>query len=186
MPGDWEPLTEDGGVAVRYSKKNVEARDGSAPNKRARVAYTGALDGPHGAVFDSSGGYAIWFPLGEGKLIEGWERALADARPGDEFELRVSPQYGYGDTGSGAEVRPGSTLLFTVRVEETEARPAVSAKAALKEQRAAATKASEEAAAKRAAAQAETDARKAAAAARAAEMASKRAGGGAKGGKPKK
>jgi FKBP-type peptidyl-prolyl cis-trans isomerase 2 len=180
MP-EWESLTEDGGIAVRFSKQLDDEDRSTVPNKRAKVAYTGALS--NGAVFDSSGGYAVWFPLGEGKLIEGWERCLRHSQPGDEFELLVSPQYGYGDAGSGAEVPPGSTLLFTVKVEDTE-RPAISAKAALKEQRAAATKQSEEAAAKRAAAQAETDARKSAAAARAAEMAAKRAGG--KGGKPNK
>ena len=39
------------------------------------------------------------FVLGEGGVIEGWERGLVGTCPGEKIELTIPPELGYGEEG---------------------------------------------------------------------------------------
>lgn len=80
------------------------------------VHYTGLLT--DGTVFDSSRnrGAPITFRLGEGRVIKGWDEALARLRVGDRATLIIPPQLGYGDRGAGGVIPPGATLIFVVEL----------------------------------------------------------------------
>jgi len=72
-----------------------------------KVHYEGRL--PSGEVFDSSyqqGAPAV-FTVGD--LVPGWNEALQLMRPGDELQLWVPPELGYGEEGIGPI--PGNTVL---------------------------------------------------------------------------
>ncbi|MFG1946490.1 FKBP-type peptidyl-prolyl cis-trans isomerase [Nonomuraea sp. NPDC048826] len=53
--------------------------------------------------------------IGDGSVIAGWNRALADVSAGSRVAMVVPPGDAYGDTGTDA-VPPGETLVFVVDV----------------------------------------------------------------------
>ena len=91
---------------------------GRAPRAGEEVAvhYTGLLT--DGTVFDSSRtrGQPITFRLGEGRVIKGWDEAVARLRVGDRATLIVPPQLGYGARGAGGVIPPDATLIFVVEL----------------------------------------------------------------------
>jgi FKBP-type peptidyl-prolyl cis-trans isomerase FklB len=78
------------------------------------VHYRGTLI--DGKEFDSSyeRGQPATFPLAG--VIPGWTEALQLMRPGAKFQLAIPPHLAYGDRGAGADIGPGSTLLFDVEL----------------------------------------------------------------------
>ena len=89
----------------------------------AAMHYTGWLfdesaeDGK-GRKFDSSRdrGQTFEFPLGEGRVIKGWDLGVAGMQIGEMRTLKIAPELGYGDRGAGGVIPPGATLLFEVEL----------------------------------------------------------------------
>ena len=82
-----------------------------------QVHYTGLLT--NGTKFDSSldRGEPIAFPLGQGRVIKGWDEGIALLRVGDQATLIIPPQLGYGARGAGGgAIPPDATLVFIVEV----------------------------------------------------------------------
>jgi FKBP-type peptidyl-prolyl cis-trans isomerase FkpA len=87
------------------------------------VHYTGWLYDPEaeanrGDKFDSSvdRGQRFGFPLGEGRVIKGWDQGVAGMLIGEKRELTIAPEMGYGDRGAGNVIPPGATLIFEVEL----------------------------------------------------------------------
>jgi len=87
------------------------------------VHYTGWLYDPEaedhrGDKFDSSvdRGQRFGFPLGEGRVIQGWDKGVAGMLIGEKRELTIAPEMGYGDRGAGNVIPPGATLVFEVEL----------------------------------------------------------------------
>jgi FKBP-type peptidyl-prolyl cis-trans isomerase 2 len=61
-----------------------------------QVEYTGRLE--DGTVFDSSDRHdePLEFTVGDGKLIEGFENAVVGMELGEEKEVTIQPEEGYG------------------------------------------------------------------------------------------
>jgi FKBP-type peptidyl-prolyl cis-trans isomerase len=97
----------------------VEEGDGRLPESGdiVRVHYTGRLT--DGEVFDSSveRGAPFTFPLGQGRVIRGWDEGIALLNEGASARLIIPPDLGYGEGGSGA-IPPNSTLVFDVELLE--------------------------------------------------------------------
>jgi FKBP-type peptidyl-prolyl cis-trans isomerase len=91
----------------------------------ASVHYTGWLfdeaapDG-RGEKFDSSvdRGQEFQFPLGAGRVIQGWDKGVEGMLIGETRELRIAPELGYGDRGAGAVIPPGATLVFEIELRD--------------------------------------------------------------------
>lgn len=93
------------------------------PGSVAVVHYTGwlfdadAADNK-GRKFDSSvdRGNPFRFPLGAGRVIQGWDQGVAGMRVGGQRRLIVPPHLAYGDRGAGHVIPPGATLVFDVEL----------------------------------------------------------------------
>jgi peptidylprolyl isomerase len=84
------------------------------------VHYIGWLYDPEaatrGEIFDSSRdrGDPLTFPVGHGRVIEGWEQGLIGMHVGGKRQLLIAPELAYGEQGAPPAIPPSSTLLFEV------------------------------------------------------------------------
>lgn len=77
------------------------------------VTYKGWLI--NNKVFDQTqpGGTAT-FPAG--RLIPGWVEALSLMKEGDEWQLVIPSELGYGARGAGGDIPPNQTLVFDMKL----------------------------------------------------------------------
>ena len=84
------------------------------PGDKVTVHYVG-VSYSTGRQFDSS-----WdrnrpfdFPLGAGRVIQGWDFGVTGMREGGRRTLVIPPTLGYGSRGAGP-IAPNETLVFVV------------------------------------------------------------------------
>ncbi len=80
------------------------------------VNYTGML--LDGKVFDSSAkaGKPIEFPLGQGRVIPGWDEAVALLNKGSKATFLIPSTLAYGQQGAGADIPANAPLRFDVEL----------------------------------------------------------------------
>ncbi len=96
-----------------------EARAGHS----VQVHYTGWLydesaADKKGAKFDSSRdrNQPFTFPLGAGRVIQGWDQGVAGMKVGGQRTLLIPARLGYGAKGAGRSIPPNASLLFEVEL----------------------------------------------------------------------
>jgi FKBP-type peptidyl-prolyl cis-trans isomerase len=96
----------------------VKSGEGAKPAAGTTIQahYTGKL--VNGQVFDSSvqRGQPFSFPVGAGRVIKGWDEALADMKKGEKRVLILPPDLAYGSRGAGGVIPPNATLIFEVEL----------------------------------------------------------------------
>ncbi|MBD3297926.1 MAG: FKBP-type peptidyl-prolyl cis-trans isomerase [candidate division Zixibacteria bacterium] len=97
----------------------VEVGEGASPESGDIIAahYTGWLT--DGTKFDSSRdrGQPLEFPVGQGRVIKGWDEGLLSMNVGGRRVLIIPPELGYGERGTpGGPIPPGATLVFDVEL----------------------------------------------------------------------
>jgi FKBP-type peptidyl-prolyl cis-trans isomerase len=109
------------GLIARMSELKIERLSpGAGPNPKAgqvvKVHYTGKLT--NGTKFDSSvdRNEPFEFVLGQGQVIEGWDRGLAQMQKGEKARLTIPPEMGYGPQGYPGVIPPNATLVFDVEL----------------------------------------------------------------------
>ena len=83
--------------------------------KTVKAHYTGKL--LDGTKFDSSydRGQPIDFPVGEGRVIKGWDEAFLSMKRGEKRVLIIPSDLGYGPSGRGP-IPPNATMVFDVEL----------------------------------------------------------------------
>ncbi|MEO7175849.1 MAG: FKBP-type peptidyl-prolyl cis-trans isomerase [Saprospiraceae bacterium] len=93
-------------------------KPGSGPKPKSTdevtVHYKGTLI--NGFEFDSSikRGQPATFPVNG--VIKGWTEALQLMGEGSKWKLFIPADLAYGNSGAGADIKPGSTLIFEVEL----------------------------------------------------------------------
>ena len=95
---------------------------GATPQKgqTCSMHYTGWLweNNAKGAKFDSSvdRGKPFEFPVGQRRVIAGWDEGVASMKVGGKRTLVIPPELGYGARGAGGVIPPNATLIFDVEL----------------------------------------------------------------------
>lgn len=120
-----QPIEEKGGVVMDTNELKIEdltvgTGDEAVPGKKVTVHYTGTLT--NGQKFDSSvdRGQPFTFNLGQGSVIQGWDKGVAGMKVGGKRKLTIPPHLGYGERGAGETIPPNSTLIFEVELLKVE------------------------------------------------------------------
>ena len=110
--------TTSSGLKITDSKVGTGATP--KPGQTAVVHYTGWLyqDGAKGKKFDSSvdRGQPFEFPLGQRRVIGGWDEGVATMKVGGKRTLIIPPELGYGARGAGGVIPPNATLIFDIEL----------------------------------------------------------------------
>lgn len=119
--------TEVGGVQTENMNTELKIEDiktgtgkEAATGNTISVHYTGTLES--GNKFDSSldRGQPFTFTLGEGRVIEGWDKGLVGMKEGGKRKLTIPFSMGYGETGYPPDIPPNATLIFEVDLLKVE------------------------------------------------------------------
>lgn len=112
------PVTTSSGL--RYTDDVVGTGAQAKAGQNVQVHYTGWLDqgGQKGKKFDSSRdrGDPFSFPLGQGRVIKGWDEGVAGMKVGGKRTLVIPATLGYGASGAGGVIPPNATLIFDVEL----------------------------------------------------------------------
>jgi peptidylprolyl isomerase len=106
--------------------EDTKVGTGASPQKGQTCVmhYTGWLweNGAKGKKFDSSldRGTPFSFPLGQGRVIKGWDEGVATMKVGGKRTLLIPPDLGYGARGAGGVIPANATLLFEVELLEVK------------------------------------------------------------------
>ncbi|HAT31970.1 MAG TPA: peptidylprolyl isomerase [Janthinobacterium sp.] len=110
--------TESG---LQYEEITVGDGAEAQAGQNVVVHYTGWLrndDGSKGSKFDSSKDRndPFEFPLGAGRVIQGWDEGVQGMKIGGTRQLIIPSQLGYGARGAGGAIPPNATLIFDVEL----------------------------------------------------------------------
>lgn len=112
---------DSSGEIVRLVVDDVRIGGGreAEPGDTLTVHYVGTM--PDGVKFDSSydRGEPFTFTVGEGRVIEGWEKGLIGMREGGSRILVVPSTMAYGNRQVGL-IAPNSTLVFAIELLKVE------------------------------------------------------------------
>ncbi len=109
-----EPIKTASGL--EYVDEVIGDGDSPTSGQKVTVHYTGTF--PDGRKFDSSvdRGQPFVFPIGQGRVIKGWDEGVMTMKVGGKRKLTIPPHLAYGAAGAGAAVPPNATLLFDVEL----------------------------------------------------------------------
>lgn len=114
-PIDIKMVTTPSGLKIQ----EIRVGTGPSPKKGDTVVvkYTGWK--PSGMPFDSCdipGMKPFEFPLGEGKVIKGWDEGIRTMKVGGKRRLTIPPELAYGEVGYVPMIEPNLTLIFDVEL----------------------------------------------------------------------
>jgi peptidylprolyl isomerase len=111
-------MTTASGLQIADSKVGTGATP--KPGQTCVMHYTGWLyeNGAKGKKFDSSvdRGEPFEFPIGQKRVISGWDEGVASMKVGGKRTLIIPPALGYGARGAGGVIPPNATLIFEVEL----------------------------------------------------------------------
>jgi len=110
-----DTITTQSGLKIILVKANMQGVQ-AQKSQNIEVHYTGYFK--DGNIFDSSmeRDQPIVFPIGEGRVIPGWDEGLSYLKTGEKARLIIPFQLAYGEQGRPPIIPPSSDLIFDVEL----------------------------------------------------------------------
>lgn len=110
-----EVKTTESGLQYVMVEENPEGTQPTA-GQTVKVHYSGYLQ--DGSKFDSSvdRGQPFQFPLGQGRVIKGWDEGISMLKTGEKARFIIPPDLGYGANGYPPVIPANATLYFDVEL----------------------------------------------------------------------
>ena len=109
--------------SLQYEDTVTGSGETARAGHHVTVHYTGWLHDRgapqgRGRKFDSSKdrGDPFDFPLGDGRVIRGWDEGVQGMQVGGTRVPIIPPELGYGARGAGGVIPPNATLVFEVEL----------------------------------------------------------------------
>lgn len=102
----------ESGLSYRIRRRSTGRQPGARDS--ITVHYKGWLD--DGKTFDSSYDRDEPTTFRLNQVVKGWTEGLQHIGEGGMIELEVPPELGYGDSGAGKKIPPGSHLHFLIEL----------------------------------------------------------------------
>ncbi|MBI5058808.1 FKBP-type peptidyl-prolyl cis-trans isomerase [candidate division KSB1 bacterium] len=114
VPVSGQPVTTPSGL--KYYDMTPGTGASPATGQTCVMHYTGWTT--DGKEFDSSvkRGQPFEFPIGQGRVIKGWDEGVASMKIGGKRKLVIPSELGYGARGAGGAIPPNATLVFDVEL----------------------------------------------------------------------
>ena len=103
------------GLQYKVLKKGAGAFHPTV-NSPCSTHYHGTLI--DGTVFDSSYDRGSPTTFAPNQVIKGWTEIMQLMVEGDQWEVYIPSELGYGDSGSGAKIKGGDVLIFKMEILE--------------------------------------------------------------------
>lgn len=106
---------EDPSAELVIEDITVGDGDEAVAGKGVTVHYAG-VSWSTGVEFDASWNRMepFQFGLGEGQVIQGWDKGVQGMKVGGRRRLTIPPSMGYGAAGAGGVIAGNETLVFVV------------------------------------------------------------------------
>lgn len=109
-------ITLPSGLQYKVIEKGKDSAERATRSQKVKVNYEGRLI--DGTVFDSSYKRGEPTTFQPNQVIKGWTEALMLMPEGAKWELYIPYNLAYGERGQGGNIKPYSTLIFTVELVE--------------------------------------------------------------------
>lgn len=100
----------------------LEEGSGNFPTSGRRVAVHYAAYLRHGTLVDNSieANEPLWFTIGQGMVIEGWDEGIALLREGATAVFFIPSRLAYGEKGALPAVPPYSEMIYFIKLLKVE------------------------------------------------------------------
>ena len=107
-------------TGLKYIKVKTSEGVQAESGKMVSVHYTGYFE--NGNIFDSSieRGEPITFPLGQKRVIAGWEEGISKLKVGEKARMIIPYQLAYGENGRPPAIPAKATLIFDVELVDVK------------------------------------------------------------------
>ncbi len=105
---------------LKYVDSKLGGGRAAARGDRLNVRYTAVTTNSRGEWYEFDQKNSMYFALGAGEVISGWDEGLVGMRVRGKRRLIVPPELGYGARGAGP-VLPNATLIFEVTLLNAQA-----------------------------------------------------------------
>lgn len=104
--------TLESGLQYRVVKTGNSTGDTASQFAVAKLHFDAST--AEGRIFNSSFQRGSPVELNTADMISGWQKAVAQMNPGDEWIVYLHPSLAYGEAGYGASVPPNSVTVYRI------------------------------------------------------------------------